>query len=104
MVVREEGCTIEESPGGQQNAAWGPVANHCWVRSEIYEGRARWPLFGCRWSLGRDIGMQVKIIAGTRYGMDKTAIAGMQRWDADNAISNEQEDDLLAALWGAGSR
>jgi hypothetical protein len=37
------------------------------------------PLFGCRWSLGRDVGMQVGVIAGMQYGMDEMAITGMRR-------------------------
>ena len=44
---------------------------------------ACWPLFECGWSLGRDIEMQVGIIAGMRYGTDETAITGMRRWDVD---------------------
>ena len=33
--------------------------------------------------LGRDIEMQVGIIAGMRYEMDEVAITGMRRRDAD---------------------
>ena len=65
---------------------------------------ARWPLFECGRSLGRNIEMQVGITAGTRYGTDETAITGMRLgmwmvagprcWSASDgdhwdAISNE---------------
>lgn len=45
---------------------------------------ARWLLFGFRWSLGRDVGMQVGITAEMRYGTDETGITGMRHWDADD--------------------